>query len=375
KIQNPKSKILWLCLACVVAAPFVRAAYYADYTIMIGRYYMPALAALSLLIVGGLARLPRLFRRISMAYVVGGIAMTALMTPFVVLAPMYRPPALLDPIAAPADMQVPQSFIFGDAIQLLGYRQPQPKVAAGGFAPITLYWRALKPMPNDYLLSAEAFEVSGRSLGRSAQVHPGEGTFPTSRWRAGDTFAQTVFVPVGDASAARVTFRLNWLDVETRQPMIAPDAAPKVGAIAVAPKADAFLGATRPERFAAPNTVSKTIYLLASEQMKSNDSFGLKVWWQAKADALPPATVFLHVLDAQGKLVAQLDTPIRGGAYPTEVWSDGEIVVDTLSFPLSKLPAGALHLRLGLYDPVSGQRWAVSGGASADAVELGVLLR
>lgn len=363
KIQNLKSKILWLCLACVVAAPFVRAAYYADYTIMIGRYYMPALSALCLLIATGLAALPAWLRRISTLYVTAGIAWTALMTPFLVLAPMYRPPTLLDAVAMPTTMQVAQPFVFGDAIQLLGYRQPQPKVAAGTFAPITLYWRVIKPVTADYVLNVEAFEANGRSLGRSAQVHPGDGTFPSSRWRAGDTFAQTVFVSVGDAEATRVTFRLNWLDSQTRQTLIAPEAAPKVGAVAVGPNPILMAGKAVPQaQLTAPNGTKGTIDLIDSQRQVLSDTLALTLTWQAKANALPPATVFVHVIDAQGKLVAQFDSPMRGGAYPSEVWSDGEVVRDGLTVSgLAVLPRGEYRVFVGVYDPQTGQRWAVTG--------------
>ncbi len=376
KGAHRQSSILWLCLACVVAAPFVRAAYYADYTIMIGRYYMPALSALCLLIAMGLAALPAWLRRISTLYVTAGIAWTALMTPFLVLAPMYRPPALLDAVAPPTTMQVAQPFVFGDVIQLLGYSQPQPKVVAGDFAPITLYWRVIKPVTADYVLNVEAFEANGRSLGRSAQVHPGDGTFPSSRWRAGDTFAQTVFVSVGDAEATRVTFRLNWLDSQTRQTLIAPEAAPKVGAVAVGPKPILAAGKAAPQaQLTAPNGTKGAIDLIDSQRQVLNDTLALTLTWRAKANALPRATVFVHVIDAQGKLVAQIDSPMRGGAYPSEVWSEGEVVRDGLTVRgLAALPSGDYRVFVGVYDPQTGQRWAVAGAAD-QLIPLGAFMR
>ena len=337
---------------------------------------MPALSSLCLLIATGLAALPAWLRRISTLYVTAGIAWTALMTPFLVLAPMYRPPTLLDAVALPTTMQVAQPFVFGDAIQLLGYSQPQSKVAAGAFAPITLYWRVIKPVTADYVLNVEAFEANGRSLGRSAQVHPGDGTFPSSRWRAGDTFAQTVFVSVGDAEATRVTFRLNWLDSQTRQTLLAPEAAPKVGAVAVGPNPILMAGKAAPQaQLTAPNGTKGAIDLIDSQRQVLNDTLALTLTWHAKATALPRATVFVHVIDAQGKLVSQIDSPMRGGAYPSEVWSEGEVVRDGLTVGgLAVLPRGEYRVFVGVYDPQTGQRWAVAGAAD-QVISLGVFTR
>jgi hypothetical protein len=97
--------------------------------------------------------------------------------------------------------------------------------------------------------------------------------------------------------------------------------------------------------------------------------------WQAKANALPPATVFVHVIDAQGKLVAQFDSPMRGGAYPSEVWSDGEVVCDGLTVGgLAVLPRGEYRVFVGVYDPQTGQRWAVAGAAD-QLISLGAFTR
>jgi hypothetical protein len=69
-------------------------------------------------------------------------------------------------------------------------------------------------------------------------------------------------------------------------------------------------------------------------------------------------TVFIHSLDAGGKLAGQADGPPLAGHYPTSAWRPGEIVQDS-----RLVPPGQRYL-VGLYDPVSGERlpaFAVDG--------------
>lgn len=66
---------------------------------------------------------------------------------------------------------------------------------------------------------------------------------------------------------------------------------------------------------------------------------------------------FVHLVDANGQIVAQQDRPPQGGYRMTTTWQPGETVYDYVSFPL---PAGTdttnWTLRLGWLDPNNGER-------------------
>lgn len=75
--------------------------------------------------------------------------------------------------------------------------------------------------------------------------------------------------------------------------------------------------------------------------------------WRALGRPNRDLTVFVHLVDASGKLVAQDDRQPVDGAYPTSIWDAGELVPDrhTLS-----APPGRYTVRVGLYDVQSLQR-------------------
>jgi hypothetical protein len=71
--------------------------------------------------------------------------------------------------------------------------------------------------------------------------------------------------------------------------------------------------------------------------------------WQSQGPSLRDLTVFLHVRDAQGNLVAQDDSmPTWFGVQPTTQWQPGQTVLGAHSVPL---PA---NLKPGVYDLVVG---------------------
>jgi hypothetical protein len=77
--------------------------------------------------------------------------------------------------------------------------------------------------------------------------------------------------------------------------------------------------------------------------------------------------VFVHLLDAAGRIVAQTDGQPGDGALPTRGWLPREVVTDPRRIALpASLPAGAYRLELGWYDAATGQRLTVNAPPGAD---------
>jgi len=91
-------------------------------------------------------------------------------------------------------------------------------------------------------------------------------------------------------------------------------------------------------------------YTLASDTLKRGDSVRLTLYWQAVDQVPARYTVFTHVVDANGQVVAQTDSQPLGGTLPTDTWQVGATVVDRYAIPLKPdAPAGPYELRVGLY--------------------------
>ena len=106
-----------------------------------------------------------------------------------------------------------------------------------------------------------------------------------------------------------------------------------------------------------------TVWPLAA---RPGDVVGVRLVWSADVAPARPYKVFLHLLAADGQLVAQRDGEPGGGSRPTTGWAAGEAVIDNHGLLLpAGLPPGEYVLQVGLYDAFDpATRLAVAGGDS-----------
>ena len=79
----------------------------------------------------------------------------------------------------------------------------------------------------------------------------------------------------------------------------------------------------------------------------------LPVWlsWQTSQEIGRDLTVFVHLVDGAGKIVAQSDQRTFENRWPTPVWQVGQVYRDLVEITLpDQLQAGDYAIRLGLYD-------------------------
>ena len=115
-------------------------------------------------------------------------------------------------------------------------------------------------------------------------------------------------------------------------------------------------------------------YDLVPDKLQAGDQIKLRLSWSRVADggqgaAFPDRdyTVFVHLLDASGRLVAQGDgVPGYLGAVPTTLWQPGVPVLDEHMIALPDgLPSGEYSLLIGWYDYETGQRLPSSQGGDS----------
>ena len=95
------------------------------------------------------------------------------------------------------------------------------------------------------------------------------------------------------------------------------------------------------------------VTLLDAAVMISNMRWELNLTWQVHEPPLSDVTLFVHVLDASGQLIAQADGDPLAGSYPFWQWTPGSIACDQRA-----IDAGGpgLSLRVGLYNRATGER-------------------
>ena len=104
---------------------------------------------------------------------------------------------------------------------------------------------------------------------------------------------------------------------------------------------------------------------------------GVYLHWRTAAKVNNSFKVFVHVLNAQGEVVAQHDGLPVLWRYGTDEWKPGEPVIDFHQVPIdANVPPGDYTLQVGLYDDGTGarvKRVDAAGNPIADAIVLSKL--
>jgi hypothetical protein len=109
----------------------------------------------------------------------------------------------------------------------------------------------------------------------------------------------------------------------------------------------------------------------SAQTVRAGELLALQMVWQALAPPAANYTLFLQLLDAEGRVAAQRDVPLLSGGAPGGAWQLGQQAETRvgIALPAGSAP-GDYRLIAGLYDPQTGQRMPVNGG---DFVELGAV--
>jgi hypothetical protein len=82
-------------------------------------------------------------------------------------------------------IQRPQLTMFGEAMQLLGYKMDRTQVRGGDNLPVTLYWSAHRQPEASYKVFLHFVDSNGQ-LRAQQDALPKSNTLPTNRWFAGE---------------------------------------------------------------------------------------------------------------------------------------------------------------------------------------------
>ncbi|MFZ4813848.1 MAG: hypothetical protein ACOYL5_04875 [Phototrophicaceae bacterium] len=321
-----------------------------------GRLLFPFIAASTPLLTSGLLYIvPSRFKNYAVIAALAVWGIVALLIPIFSIRTAYTPPRPIQ--ALPADAR-PAYARFGD-VELLGYRAVDRRYQPGESVPITLYWRVAEPSSSDLSMFVTALENEGRAIG-AVNSYPGGGTLQTSTWQEGAIYPDTYAIPLPPRYAGQFNLRaqVGWWDYPSRTYMNPTDAAgdPLQSVIL---DLGGFAG-TLPVNTTAFARIQPVPFGREFVLRGANiDSKGeLTLLWRASRRMADNFTVFVHLTDAEGNLAYQNDAP---PLLATRYLERGEYFVTTHAYDLvaQGLPPGAYTLKVGWYQPITGERVAL----------------
>ncbi len=305
--------------------------------------------------------------------------------------------------------QYPVDIVFGDALQLVGFDVYAGRHTEMPQTPLrfTLYWRALKPISQDYqfglyLLDAQRQLIGGPDFEKEPGIIPT--WFPTSRWKVGETIKMEIEnMPWWTAQFDEYSVSLGVLEGDdpwntaTRLEPLAHGKSLRTpladdGALIRLMKFETDIGGmpegieswwgselpsgTTQQSESWANGIQLLGYSLPDSAIRAGDSLEVTLYWQTLEPVSADYKVFAQMIGADGRLYAQHDAQPHVGGFPTSQWRIDKVVPDKHFLQVSEdVPPGDYVLYIGFYDPASGERLLLEDGRDFTTLDASISVK
>ncbi|MCS7260986.1 MAG: hypothetical protein NZ765_09420, partial [Anaerolineae bacterium] len=268
--------------------------------------------------------------------------------------------------------------VFGDALRLVGYDYSVTRARQGRGFVLRLLWQAERAPEGDYILAVELIDALGH-VWRDWRLAPVGGRLPTSRWKEGQTVRDEiplVLPALAPPGAHTMWTRLAWLRADgSRLParcgwIPCGDSVVLPGVRVIEQEGRTFEMSPYTDAIGARFGDQAILvgYHLPKKRFCPGSVVPMELVWRSlSADIRASYTVFVHLLEHDGTIIAQADKePGPRGKRPTTSWVRDEIIRDPVPLTLPPdIPAGTYRLVAGLYTKNDGVRLPVYSPAGA----------
>jgi hypothetical protein len=251
------------------------------------------------------------------------------------------------PAEAPPEVTEPVNAEFDGQLQLVSYSLSNEQPEAGEMVTVTLRWASRAPQGE-----LTAFVHLVNETGEGVAGHdapPLGGLYPVERWPVSQRSQpfpdrHPLTLP-DDLAPGRYRLEAGLYRSDTLEEV---GGRVMLGFVRVGEEAVELPPDSEVARFGD----AAVLYLLGLDgDFDAGGTARLQLAWQTGPTGLDADyKVFLHLLDAQGRIAQQWDAPPAGGWYLTSYWKPGEAVLDEHVLDLSPMLApGRYQLIAGLY--------------------------
>jgi 4-amino-4-deoxy-L-arabinose transferase-like glycosyltransferase len=275
----------------------------------------------------------------------------------------YLRPAYARPAGLPADAAIPNpvNARFDSLVTLLGYEMSPAAIRPGEPLDVTLYWEVTGQPPGDYLLFVHLVDEVGTMVAQR-DTHPGLGNFPTSQWRPGNRFVETIRVYTPETAYAPETVTVQvglYAPGAYRLAVSSEDGKPlgdslSLGVVTLAEKDSPYPNA-QDQNF--NNEVRLVGYEYDRRQVWPGESLRVTLYWEALQEVTADYVVEVRLVDEAGNVVATADSDPQMGQSPTNRWTAGQQVTDEHILAIDPATAaGSYRVDMALLDTSTNRR-------------------
>ena len=251
--------------------------------------------------------------------------------------------------------QYPLPLSFGDEIRLLGY---DAAFVDGQTLDVGLFWQAQRNILADHSLLLQLIDRQGQVVAETFSQFDA----PTAGWFPGQLIIDHQLLrPTAELTPDIYLLKAGLVKINYKEPIrseygewvtdISRNGQSLAGPLI--PLGQLPIGDVPPVEHELVVNFGDQIHLTGYRLSRnlSTGRFQILLRWQASQPLSQDYTVTIQLLDAQEAIVAQIDRPPFGGAYPTSTWPGDTPIIDIYDLDLPpSVTAGSYRLAVGLYD-------------------------
>ncbi|MDQ4077136.1 MAG: DUF2723 domain-containing protein [Chloroflexota bacterium] len=247
-------------------------------------------------------------------------------------------------------------------LSVVGWHPSARRVLAAETVTVTVGLRPNEPITQDLSFSLQLFHENGLRVGQE-DISP-DPFFPPQEWSVGEPLRLSIPLTIPEeVDPGLYEWRLSAYDLQEEAIPVGQQVTLGRFLVGAAPPPLAMEALERPiAQFGEEIILVDATW--PEEAPQPGETLDFLLRWTALDAPLRPYTLFVHLVNEAGEIVAQADAPPDP---PTDTWVRGDTWSDVRVLPLpDSLPSGRYTLRIGLYD-ATGRLPVQDGG---DAVEL-----
>jgi hypothetical protein len=239
-------------------------------------------------------------------------------------------------------------------MRLLGHDLETSHTEPGGQVAVTLYWEALAPTEEDYVVFVHLLDNHELVVAQRDTL-PGLGLLSTTHLEPGFRWADRYVLPLPETAYApnEAQIEIGLFSARTGQRLsaIGPDGGPlgdnlRFGQVNVEPLPGA---PPNPVSINFGGSMLLTGYDLSERAVRPGETVTLTLRWHALRPIKKDYTVSAQLIDEGQRKAAQHDSPPLKGAAPTTTWKPDQTIVDEVPLTISEEAAGPYSVRIAVY--------------------------
>ena len=320
------------------------------------------------------AAIPRLDQRALIATF--GVILLVSGTKTLLIEPFTRWFRPMSSVEAPASMQSPLHARFVNGMELIGYDLQDSAIRQGDTLSVRLYWRTWNRQTAESRPFLHLDSPGGEvTWANQTKTHPGDK--PTTSWPSDFYVVDDYRLKIpADTPPVLATLRVGLTDDEKQLTSLTGGGDTATLERIRVTERDPLSAAEAPgheDVYRLGEDIELVGHRVEVEGIPPVATVAL--YWRANLTPSEDYTVFLHILDQDGRAIARRDGQPVGGEYPTSSWAPGQIIEDRHRV---QLPDGidlqGLEVATGLYRLSDGARLPVEDAQGTRLRDNAILL-